>query len=42
LLSSEPGTVEINGWTNPIILVAYPLAPVTWAGRGSAVIQAGP
>ena len=41
LLSSEPGTVEINGWTNPVIAFGYPLAPKAFPGRGSAVGQAG-
>ena len=41
LLSSEPATVERNGWTNPVIVLVTPCPRVPFAAGWSAVGQAG-
>ena len=41
LLSSEPATVERNGWTNPVIAFGYPLSRKPFPAGFSAVGQAG-
>src|SRR5271170_3322167 len=41
LLSSEPGTVEMNGWTNPVIASRTPWPRWPGSAGRSAVNQAG-
>ena len=41
LLSSDPMTVEMNGWTNPVIAPRAPLSQVARATDQSAVVRAG-
>jgi len=39
LLSSDPETVEMNGWTNPVIARQAPLSHKAWAADQSAVVR---
>jgi len=41
LLSSEPITVDINGWIDPVIARTAPLPRMAWAAGYSAVSQVG-
>jgi hypothetical protein len=41
LLSSEPGTVEMNGWTNPVIAPDTPLPRMAFRAAGGARGLAG-
>ena len=41
LLSRDPKTVEMNGWTNPVIARHAPLSQDARAAGHSAVVRAG-
>jgi len=41
LLSSDPKTVEMNGWTNPVIARRPPLSRHARAADQSAVVRVG-